>query len=210
MDEKPLLPPPAGPASPSYGRRRAGGHRASSWLLGAGIGVLLIWSSLSSGWVDDVLPACAKHHRHPHHGRHGHKGVKRTANATISWLPCADAPSLFCSSLIVPLNPLEPVRGEDAELFLKMFPAEEGKRQGSLLVNPGGPGGSGNFVVQRMGPALATIVEGRYDIVGCVVSSQPLTRELVLMRLFDSLAQLRSEVRPIHGPACLGGHPPVG
>lgn len=165
MDEK-FLPSPAS-RSPGYSRRRAPSLRALSWFLGTGVGLLLLLRSLGSSGLDKLIPSCAKHHHHRHRPpHHGHKGVKRTPNATISWLPCPDQPALFCSSFVVPLNPLEPVKGDDADIVLRMYPAEKGKRQGSMLVNPGGPGGSGHLLIATMGPALATIVEGRYDIVG--------------------------------------------
>ncbi|KAG9074210.1 hypothetical protein FRC06_010842, partial [Ceratobasidium sp. 370] len=38
-------------------------------------------------------------------------------------------------------------------------------RLGSLFVNPGGPGGSGMSFLYRAGPALATLLDDRYDIV---------------------------------------------
>ncbi|KAG9099145.1 hypothetical protein FS749_001998 [Ceratobasidium sp. UAMH 11750] len=38
-------------------------------------------------------------------------------------------------------------------------------RLGSLFINPGGPGGSGLSFLYRAGPALAELLDDRYDIV---------------------------------------------
>ena len=62
------------------------------------------------------------------------------ANSTISWSLCPDTPNdarnttFYCSSLQVPLNWLDPKEGVNADLFLRMYPADEGvERKGSLV-----------------------------------------------------------------------------
>ena len=72
-----------------------------------------------------------------------------------------------CAGLRVPLNYANP-GGRSITLALSEVPATAppGQRQGILLVNPGGPGGSGlglaSFVAQGLDPAVAA----KYDIVG--------------------------------------------
>jgi pimeloyl-ACP methyl ester carboxylesterase len=88
--------------------------------------------------------------------------------ASLNWHACGNSGSrLRCARLRVPLDYSRP-QGRTITLALSEVPATapRSKRQGVLLVNPGGPGGSGlslaSFVAQGLGPAVA----GRYDIVG--------------------------------------------
>lgn len=112
--------------------------------------------------------------------------IYRSPNATIGWHVCPDNPSdttFYCGFYETPLNWLEVKEtpgeadwrkwkgGKDvkdvARIFMRMLPADEGKRVGSLLVNPGGPGGSGNnFVYGKTGKAIKVITEGKFDIIG--------------------------------------------
>ena len=86
-------------------------------------------------------------------------------SASLRWHDCSSG--LRCAGLRVPLNYNKP-HGRAVTLALSEVPATAppGQRQGILLVNPGGPGGSGlslaSFVAQGLDPAVAA----RYDIVG--------------------------------------------
>jgi pimeloyl-ACP methyl ester carboxylesterase len=77
------------------------------------------------------------------------------------------ARNLQCASLKVPLDYRHP-GGRKITLALSRVPATApaSRRQGVLLVNPGGPGGTGRslaaFVAQGLSPAVAS----EYDIVG--------------------------------------------
>ncbi|CAE6460930.1 unnamed protein product [Rhizoctonia solani] len=53
-------------------------------------------------------------------------------------------------------------------IFLRKYPATASldQRLGSLLVNPGGPGGSGSSTVEALGEYISTMLDGRYDIIG--------------------------------------------
>ncbi len=86
----------------------------------------------------------------------------------LSWHSCtAQGASLQCASLQVPLDYSHP-GGRKITLALSEVPATApaSKRQGALLVNPGGPGGSGlslaSFVAQGLDPSVAS----EYDIIG--------------------------------------------
>ncbi|HEY1618185.1 MAG TPA: alpha/beta fold hydrolase, partial [Streptosporangiaceae bacterium] len=86
----------------------------------------------------------------------------------LRWRPCPKVGrGLRCASLRVPLNYAKP-DGRQLTLALSEIPATAppGRRLGALLVNPGGPGGSGlglaSYVAGRLRPAVAA----RYDIVG--------------------------------------------
>jgi hypothetical protein len=64
--------------------------------------------------------------------------------AKLTWKKCgtADYPTLQCASLKVPLDYANP-HGRQITLALSRVPHTADKYQGPLLVNPGGPGGSG-------------------------------------------------------------------
>ena len=90
------------------------------------------------------------------------------ARAALSWHPCsAQGASMQCTALHVPLDYSRP-GGRTISLALSEVPATAppSQRQGVLLVNPGGPGGSGlglaGFVAQGLDPAVAA----DYTIVG--------------------------------------------
>lgn len=74
-------------------------------------------------------------------------------------------PALECVSVEVPLDYDAPA-GERAQLALTRLPAR-GEAEGSLLVNPGGPGGSGtSFVASSLRQWQSRPVAERFDIVG--------------------------------------------
>ncbi|MEU7221816.1 alpha/beta hydrolase [Nocardia iowensis] len=74
-------------------------------------------------------------------------------------------PALECASVEVPLDYDEP-KGEKAHVALLRLPAT-GEAEGSLLVDPGGPGGSGtSFVASTVDLWQASPVAERFDIVG--------------------------------------------
>ncbi len=88
--------------------------------------------------------------------------------ARLHWHSCLiQGASLQCASLQVPLDYARP-SGRKITLALSMVPATAppSQRQGDLLVNPGGPGGSGlslaAYVAQGLNPAVAA----DYNIIG--------------------------------------------
>ncbi|MGW0328511.1 alpha/beta hydrolase [Nocardia sp. NPDC003183] len=74
-------------------------------------------------------------------------------------------PALECASVEVPLDYDRPA-GARARVALLRLPAT-GEAEGSLLINPGGPGGSGTGLVASTVPLWqASPVDERFDIVG--------------------------------------------
>src|SRR5262245_57481704 len=62
---------------------------------------------------------------------------------TIDWAPCEEDATADCGTLTVPIDWSKP-KGQTFELALARRKATDpAKRIGSLVVNPGGPGGSG-------------------------------------------------------------------
>jgi pimeloyl-ACP methyl ester carboxylesterase len=90
------------------------------------------------------------------------------SGGTLHWHSCtAQGASLQCANLQVPLDYARP-GGRKITIVLSEVPATAppDKRQGVLLVNPGGPGGPGlalaAFVAEGLDPAVAS----EYTIVG--------------------------------------------
>lgn len=82
-----------------------------------------------------------------------------------AWADCGDG--LQCASLTVPVDWQRP-EGEALALAVVRRPASDGQqRQGSLLVNPGGPGASGTAYVRDYGSSVVSpALQARYDLVG--------------------------------------------
>ncbi|CAE6406839.1 unnamed protein product, partial [Rhizoctonia solani] len=93
----------------------------------------------------------------------------RQSNASsISWFDCPDAPSTQCAFFDVPMDYTHPNGNETVSIFLRKLSATvpEDQRLGSLLTNPGGPGGSGSQWLLRRGKEVSDILAGRYDVIG--------------------------------------------
>ncbi|MEU7576914.1 alpha/beta hydrolase [Streptomyces sp. NPDC041068] len=96
--------------------------------------------------------------------------VPHAASATstaLTWKKCAtkDRPTLQCASLEVPLDHDRP-HGERIALALSRVPHTAKTFQGPLLVNPGGPGGSGLAMAGPFADALPKKVAAQYDVIG--------------------------------------------
>ncbi|PIM69225.1 peptidase [Streptomyces sp. JV178] len=87
--------------------------------------------------------------------------------AKLSWKKCATSayPTLQCASLKVPLNHADP-RGRKITLALSRVRHTAKKYQGPLLVNPGGPGGSGLTLAGYLASSLPKKVAAQYDVIG--------------------------------------------
>src|SRR4051794_28634682 len=88
------------------------------------------------------------------------------AQGKIGWSKCFGGP-FQCGTLQVPLDYSQP-NGAKISLAVTRLPATDpAHRIGSLLLNPGGPGGSGIDYVVEAGPILYTPeVHARFDLVG--------------------------------------------
>lgn len=88
--------------------------------------------------------------------------------STIVWGPCEEDvdPEFECATLPVPLDYDNPA-GETIGIALIRLPAA-GAREGAILMNPGGPGGSGYDLVANAGAAIHNSMAGldRFDIIG--------------------------------------------
>ena len=81
----------------------------------------------------------------------------------LEWSPCGE--EMTCSTAKAPLDWSDPGAGE-IELALARHSAT-GDKIGSLLLNPGGPGGSGyDFVLDSLDFAVGEPLKQRFDVVG--------------------------------------------
>ena len=82
----------------------------------------------------------------------------------LTWKSCGDA--LQCTTAKAPLDWSKPA-GASISLALIRHLAQGGHPLGSLLVNPGGPGGSGyDFIKNSLDFAVDKTLQANYDIVG--------------------------------------------
>lgn len=87
--------------------------------------------------------------------------------AKPAWKKCGtdDYPTLQCASLKVPLDHARP-SGRQITLALSRVPHTAKTYQGPLLVNPGGPGGSGLSLAGFVASSLPKAVAAQYDVIG--------------------------------------------
>ncbi|MET8177310.1 alpha/beta hydrolase [Streptomyces sp. NPDC005336] len=99
---------------------------------------------------------------------------------TLSWRACGDA-GFECATLKAPLDYAKPGTGRDLRLAVSRKKATgTGRRLGSLLVNPGGPGGSAiGYLQSYAAVGYPARVRARYDMVAMdprgVAGSEPVT-----------------------------------
>jgi pimeloyl-ACP methyl ester carboxylesterase len=95
-------------------------------------------------------------------------GVVSVTTPGLRWHSCTNqGPRMQCSSLQVPLDYARPA-GRKITLALSMVAATAPARQqqGDLLVNPGGPGGSGLELAAIVAEGLDPSVAADYNIIG--------------------------------------------
>jgi pimeloyl-ACP methyl ester carboxylesterase len=90
--------------------------------------------------------------------------LKRFYAQKPSWHRCRGHKGFECADVTVPLNYLDP-DGRTLPIAVNRLRAT-GRPMGSLLVNPGGPGGSGLDLGFAARSVIDTAVRSKYDIVG--------------------------------------------
>ena len=84
---------------------------------------------------------------------------------TLDWQPCGPI-GAQCAALSVPLDWSRPGGAKITLALSKLAAADPGQRVGSLLFNPGGPGGAGADTIEYAGNRLPGQLHERFDLVG--------------------------------------------
>lgn len=93
----------------------------------------------------------------------GQPGLAGFYAQALRWSPCAGGE---CARLRVPVDYAAP-GGDTIELaLLRVRASSSAQRVGSLVVNPGGPGGSGVDYARAASQIVGTEVRRRFDVVG--------------------------------------------
>jgi pimeloyl-ACP methyl ester carboxylesterase len=108
----------------------------------------------------------------------------------VRWSSCGSA---HCTWIAVPVDYAKP-DGETTRLRAVVHPAEGGKAGRSILVNPGGPGGSAVDFASAMSSSFGSDVRKMYDIVG--VDPRGVARSTPLTCLSDKQFDAFTEVDP--------------
>ncbi|KAF7292682.1 hypothetical protein MIND_01166400 [Mycena indigotica] len=88
------------------------------------------------------------------------------ACSELKWKPCY-LPNFECARLNVPLDYSAPDKGPVAIAMTRFrSTADASAYRGPILLNPGGPGGSGVEWVLQVGPQIAKVAGPEFDIVG--------------------------------------------
>jgi pimeloyl-ACP methyl ester carboxylesterase len=87
------------------------------------------------------------------------------APAAIDWKPCPDSEGAQCATIEVPLDYTKPDGAKTKIGIAKRAATDQANRLGTILVDPGGPGGSGVSMVSGGNP-FTDAVAARFDVVG--------------------------------------------
>ncbi|MFI9151134.1 alpha/beta hydrolase [Streptomyces sp. NPDC053367] len=143
---------------------RTPAHRRSRTAAGLLAAAALLVSACSAGSAPGTSPAAAQA---------GLAALPRATPAALapyygqrpSWRACG-VPGFQCTTVRVPLDYAEPGRGDVRLAVARRKATGPGERLGSLLVNPGGPGGSAvGYLQAYAGIGYPAEVRARYDMV---------------------------------------------
>ncbi|WP_433717557.1 alpha/beta hydrolase [Actinoplanes sp. CA-051413] len=113
----------------------------------------------------------------------------------VAWTACEDG--FECATVPAPLDYDRPRGVQIGISLLRLRAADPGRRIGSLLLNPGGPGGSGVDFARAVARGLPAEIQARFDIVGFdprgIYRSTPL-------RCFDTYEQAIAVLPPFAYP----------
>jgi pimeloyl-ACP methyl ester carboxylesterase len=105
--------------------------------------------------------------------------------AAVDWAPCEDDPTADCGTLSVPVDWKKPDGARFDLALARRKATNPSARIGSLVVNPGGPGGSGVDFVLFGQEYFSSDVRSRFDLVGFdprgVARSNPILCSLELL-----------------------------
>jgi pimeloyl-ACP methyl ester carboxylesterase len=138
------------PAGSRHTARRVG-------LVGALLSLALVLSGCSSMFLPPTVTSTPT-------GESVTPALARYYHQVLTWTSCGD--DMQCTKAKAPLDWSKP-SGATISLALIRHKATDGHPLGSLLVNPGGPGGSGyDFIKDSLDFAVDATLKKNYDIVG--------------------------------------------
>lgn len=85
---------------------------------------------------------------------------------SIAWVDCADNAALDCGTLSAPVDYDDPYGPTFAIPVVRSRAVDPDRKIGSIVVNPGGPGGSGVQLAKLASLVFAPELRERFDIVG--------------------------------------------
>ncbi|GIJ50769.1 peptidase [Virgisporangium aliadipatigenens] len=84
----------------------------------------------------------------------------------IAWAPCVDAPEADCGTVTVPID-WSRKNGPTIQIALARRKAlDPAARVGTLVMDPGGPGGPGAELIKQTGDIFTKELQRHYDLVG--------------------------------------------
>lgn len=88
-------------------------------------------------------------------------------NSTLVWQSCGDQSDLQCTTLDVLSDPTD-AESETISLAINRLPSTQSEREGVVLINPGGPGGSGIELLEELSTPglLPQALREKYDFIG--------------------------------------------
>jgi pimeloyl-ACP methyl ester carboxylesterase len=113
----------------------------------------------------------------------------------VSWIECRDG--FQCATVPAPLDYDDPGGAQIGISVIRLPAGDPGQRIGSLLLNPGGPGGSGVDFVRFGAKILPLELRARFDIVGFDPRG---TNRSTPLRCFDTFDQAISILPPFPYP----------
>ncbi|WP_370941980.1 alpha/beta fold hydrolase [Amycolatopsis sp. cg5] len=84
----------------------------------------------------------------------------------LDWRPCAQDATADCATLLLPIDHTDPKLGSFPLAVARRKATDPGKRIGVLMVNPGGPGGSGVSLAVGSNRLFGAEVLARFDVIG--------------------------------------------
>ena len=165
--------------SPAVDKGRRSGGTGGIGRRRVSAGVLAVVTGVCLGVGAGVVPAAAAPASGPAPAAAATKaavpkGLESFYSQKVEWYDCvatagveksADRTGFQCAKVKVPLDYSQP-GGQTIEIAMKKHPATGSARQGTLFMNPGGPGGSGVDDVGGMPTSTFAGVQSAYDIIG--------------------------------------------
>lgn len=179
-----------------YTRRPPRGIRTGATLLAA---VALLVSGCSSGSSTSAASSAAEEAAAAALAplpRSTPAALTRYYEQKPAWRDCG-APGFQCATLTAPLDYAEPSAGDVRLAVARKKATGPGKRLGSLLVNPGGPGGSAiGYLQAYAGIGYPADVRARYDMVAVDPRGVARSEPVVCLDGPEMDAYTRTDVTP--------------